>query len=205
MKLSPGMAEKVVLSSSKVLGFQCGNILHTGGAVGSIPTASTNRPAISGPVKNVPFGSHEPKGSHSMPKQGQPYPILSGCDRERFTSKVQRGDLFECWPWKAAKSADGYGRFKVGGRLFSAHRLAYELAHGPIPPRHVAGGLILHSCHNPPCCNPAHLRLGSTSENIQDAVRAGRWTQGIRGREREFWKTSRSSPLRTSCIGRRSP
>lgn len=182
-----------VTSSSKVLGFQYGNILHTGGVGGSIPSASTNRPAILARQKNVPLGPCDPKETHLMPKQGQPYPQLDDYDRRRFASKVQRGDLFACWPWKAAKHPKGYGRFKVGGKLYSSHRLAYEMANGPIPEKMVANGLILHACHNPACCNPAHLRLGSGSENVMDAVKAGRWVQGQRGRDREFWKQTHPS------------
>jgi len=40
-----------------------------GGVGGSKPSASTNLPATFGPVKNVPLGSDEPMGMHSMPRQ----------------------------------------------------------------------------------------------------------------------------------------
>jgi hypothetical protein len=57
-----------------------------------------------------------------------------------------------------------------------AHRIAYELAYGPI-----ADGLqVLHRCDNPPCCNPAHLFLGTIKENIHDAMAKGRFTCGVR-------------------------
>jgi len=56
----------------------------------------------------------------------------------------------------------------VGKRL--AHRLSYEDAKGRIP----KGGLILHSCDNPACVNPAHLRVGSYKENVSDMDSRGR-------------------------------
>ena len=54
--------------------------------------------------------------------------------------------------------------------MFSAHRLAWEAANGPIP----AGLLVLHHCDNPPCCNPAHLYVGTAKDNARDCKARGR-------------------------------
>ncbi len=51
-----------------------------------------------------------------------------------------------------------------------AHRVAWVVWRGPIPD----GLWVLHTCDNPPCCNPAHLFLGTRADNIADMVAKGR-------------------------------
>jgi hypothetical protein len=103
-------------------------------------------------------------------------PNLTKSDEARFWAKIDAtGGNSACWNWKGALSGDGYGRFKVAGSLFSPHRIAHHIVNGPIPPK-MAKCLVLHSCDNPACCNPAHLRLGTGSQNNRDAIRAGHWT-----------------------------
>ena len=88
--------------------------------------------------------------------------------QERFWSKVDRSG--ECWLWTAAK-VQGYGSFD--GRR--AHRVAWELAYGPIP-KGVGyhGTCVLHRCDTPACVNPAHLRLGTQADNMADRDAKGR-------------------------------
>lgn len=66
----------------------------------------------------------------------------------------------------------GYGRIGYMGKGWRAHRLAYLLLQGPIPD----GMELLHSCDNPRCINPAHLRPGTHAENIAEAYQKGRKT-----------------------------
>ena len=80
----------------------------------------------------------------------------------RFWAKVKKGAPDECWPWTAAHARDGYGKFGTSHSKWQrAHRVAYEIAVGPIPP----GMMIDHTCNNPDCVNPSHLRLATPSQN----------------------------------------
>ena len=87
-----------------------------------------------------------------------------------FWSKVDVG--LGCWEWSRERNDRGYGvTFVSSGRTLYAHRVAYALTQGPIP----AGMVVMHSCDNPPCCNPSHLNLGTHAENAQDMYHKGRW------------------------------
>ena len=86
---------------------------------------------------------------------------------DAFWSKVRKES---CWIWTAAINEKGYGVVGVGGVTKKAHRVAWEIANGPI--KH--GACVLHRCDNPPCCNPAHLFLGSRADNNADMLAKGR-------------------------------
>jgi len=74
-----------------------------------------------------------------------------------------------CMEWTGF-SVRGYGRIGVGDGMSTTHRLAWELVNGPIP----EGMNVLHNCDNPPCCNVAHLWLGTPAQNAADKITKGR-------------------------------
>jgi hypothetical protein len=86
-----------------------------------------------------------------------------------------------CWPWLGAKDQNGYGivmRFTYGKwKTTKAHRLAYEVWTGR---KLEKGKPLLHSCDNPPCCRPGHLKYGTQLENIADCVSKDRHARGER-------------------------
>ena len=66
-----------------------------------------------------------------------------------------------CDEWTGAIEKTGYGRRKVGGKMWLAHRYAYFLAHGDIDP----GLVIDHLCHNRACVEAAHLAQATRANN----------------------------------------
>ena len=106
--------------------------------------------------------------------QSKPLPPISAKDITRFWSKVDKRGPDECWPWKASRLPRGYGQFGVGKKVPHSHRVAYFLHYNndPYPLQ------VLHTCDNPPCCNPKHLFLGTAFDNVTDMIVKGRSTRG---------------------------
>ncbi len=99
------------------------------------------------------------------------FPILG--PEDVFENRYEKTD--GCWIWKGGKNGYGYGVFLLPGeKPVRAHRYAYERVHGAIPD----GMIVMHSCDNPPCVNPAHLSLGTRDDNNQDKQRKGRHPHG---------------------------
>ncbi len=101
---------------------------------------------------------------------------------ERFWSFVDKRGPDECWPWKGAR-LKGYGAFRRNGNRRVATRIAWEYVTGAPPPDDL---LIMHTCDNPPCCNPAHLTPGTNQDNMDD-----------------MWSKGRSGPQKAAAAGMR--
>ncbi len=97
---------------------------------------------------------------------------------ERFPSYLSPTNANGCILWSGGKDPDGYGKTGTGGGKVSlyAHRVAWELVHGPIPD----GLRVLHRCDNPPCVNVEHLFLGTDADNVADRTSKNRQACGER-------------------------
>lgn len=114
----------------------------------------------------------------------------------RLWRKVSCGGPDECWPWTGGRRGPYGVLLRAGGRRtqsydgrISAHRAAWEVTHGPIPP----GLLVCHRCDNPVCCNPAHLFLGTTADNMTDKAAKGRARGAGRGERNHAARLSAST------------
>jgi hypothetical protein len=80
----------------------------------------------------------------------------------------------DCWKWTAAKNPQGYGKIGIGGKgskIEGAHRVSWVLHNNKEIP---TGLFVLHSCDNPECTNPKHLRVGTKADNMKDMYNRAR-------------------------------
>jgi len=95
---------------------------------------------------------------------------------ELFWQKVRKAGSNDCWEWTGYRNHAGYGvqntgRGRKGHKPQLAHRIAFLLSGGELTDDQA---FVLHSCDNPPCCNPAHLRAGTRLDNAIDRESRGR-------------------------------
>lgn len=103
----------------------------------------------------------------SNPRGRIPEPVET-----RFWRKVNKTET--CWLWTGS-TTDGYGMIGTENSraVRGAHRVSWELAHGPIP----AGLCVLHRCDVRACVRPDHLFLGTRDDNMRDRNQKGRQAQ----------------------------
>ena len=79
-----------------------------------------------------------------------------------------------CMEWRGALNKDGYAACGVGGIFKSCalHREVFALLHGHRPE------VVMHTCDNRKCLNPAHLVAGTAALNLQDKLNKGRQAKG---------------------------
>jgi hypothetical protein len=103
-------------------------------------------------------------------------------------------DVAGCWLWTRGTDKEGYGSARVNYEMIRAHRAAWIIFRGPIP----AGLLVCHRCDVPRCCNPEHLFLGTTKDNLNDARIKGRKPWGVVVSERARARGERNGKAKLS-------
>lgn len=81
----------------------------------------------------------------------------------RLLSRVEVDPATGCWLWTGGATPKGYGRFRVGGRLYYPHRLTFV---------HFVGELgddeqVDHLCGEERCCNPDHLESVTVVQHVR--------------------------------------
>lgn len=121
---------------------------------------------------------------------------------DRFWAKVDKRGPDECWPWTAAVNEHGYGVMHPQGRkngpTVKAHRASLMLAGVDIQ-----GLMVLHSCDNPPCVNPAHLSAGTHEQNVADMLDRQRQQKGSRNGQAKLTEREVAEIRRRAAAGER--
>lgn len=90
---------------------------------------------------------------------------------DRFYSRINETPTDTgCLDWLGHCNQNGYGVCTDGHKTLLAHRVAWTLAHGPIPD----GMSIAHRCDRPQCCRVEHLFVCTHTDNMRDMVNKGR-------------------------------
>lgn len=99
-----------------------------------------------------------------------------GTLRERLEAKLAPPDENGCRIFTGALQSEGYGNIvDENGRNLLAHRVSLALT-GVV----VEGKIVRHSCDNPPCCEPSHLKAGTQAQNLAEMSARGRSARGVR-------------------------
>ncbi len=105
-----------------------------------------------------------------MSRTPKPLPAFSDADLLWVLEHIDIQSDNACWPWLGNRDKDGYGRMMTKHNKARVPRVVYMIFSGSDPyPLD-----ILHSCDNPPCCNPRHLSAGTAADNNRDMCAKGR-------------------------------
>jgi hypothetical protein len=74
-----------------------------------------------------------------------------------------------CHLWTGPTNRAGYGVVHIGLHTLLVHRLVHAIKTG-----NAMAEVVMHTCDDPLCCNPAHLRAGTYQDSMEDMRQKGR-------------------------------
>ena len=89
---------------------------------------------------------------------------------ERFWKHVNKTDT--CWTGQLKLNRDGSGSIQIDGKSILAHRYSVVL-----DGRDPAGKVVMHTCDNPACVRPDHLKVATQADNVKDMIVKGRYVK----------------------------
>ena len=128
---------------------------------------------------------------HGDPEGGEMMRVIGEFTSPHEAFRARLGDpqfTDDCHEWTGSRETLGYGSVHWGGKHHRASRLSFEVFHRPLED----GEHVLHSCANPPCVNPRHLRAGGHRDNMQDMAQHG---HSRRGEKNPFVKLTEADVL----------
>ncbi len=97
-----------------------------------------------------------------------------------------------CWLWTGSTGTAGYPYFSYKGKTYSMHRLMWQFKNGR---QLTKPEFICHKCDVRCCINPAHMFVGSHSDNMRDMLRKRRaWNQKLTLEDAAYIKRSNEPP-----------
>lgn len=102
--------------------------------------------------------------------------------QDRFWQRVDKNGPNGCWNWTGAVNVASGGYGVIGGKFYGerlvpiggailAHRVSWMMANGNMPQSSdYHGWVVMHTCDNRLCVNPAHLMLGTQRANVHDMI-----------------------------------
>lgn len=95
--------------------------------------------------------------------------------RERTLLLMRAGEGGDCWEWLGGHNSEGYAIFAFERKRVTASRAVWCIANDCEWPD---GKIAMHSCDNPGCVNPSHIKPATDAENMIDRSAKGRQAHG---------------------------